>query len=382
MENIVVICGASASGQQLSEKLITEKKHLKIIFADNNIRKIKSEAVMKISELTDEYPIYIASHAYIEIYKQLLKYVDYKTIKAIYLDGILIDLTGIDRRENLVAQLDQYVQKELRIRYCNEAYNEIEARIKSESLAKIARFQKTNNLYSNICAVSLELSNICNYAMIHPKCPAYYKKEKTIMPKENVIEVLDELSEMEYNGMIQFTAYNEPLIDPRLFTFLEYVNNHIPKAYVRIYSNGFYLNQTMVDELEEAGVAILCVTAYGNAEWDRLTKLKVSIPYEVHMCEFPNSLDDRKNIYEQCETAKCNEPCMSLMSLHIHSDGKIAMCCLDWKADEYLPVRKEHGMPMKNILEKEEIKEDVRQLLKGDRKHTICKNCTWSIMEP
>ena len=118
----------------------------------------------------------------------------------------------------------------------------------------ISNFMKTGNLYDNISVVGIMLSNLCGYACFHKKCPASLIKEKEIMPTQGVKKIINELSEINYAGTVNFHVYNEPLMDPRLFTFIQYAKQLLPKVKIQIYTNAYYLNQVMIDELYGGGI--------------------------------------------------------------------------------------------------------------------------------
>ena len=175
--------------------------------------------------------------------------------------------------------------------------------------------------------ISFELSNLCNYAPFHKKCPLHNVKEKIILPSKIVYKTINELAEIKYKGYINFHKYNEPLIDPRLFSFIQYAKTKCPESQVRLLTNGYYLNQTMVDELVELEVSMLDVSAYSKPEYERLKSLKVPVKYHV----FYSELDDRGNQYER-EPLDLQKSCFALVNdISVSCTGKVVLCCLDWQ---------------------------------------------------
>lgn len=281
----------------------------------------------------------------------------------------------------LMTMQDEILSKEERFKK-NSGNYENEHWIKYQMTQEIRvderkkRFMETHNLFDNISEVAIMLSNLCNYALIHKKCPANCVKEKEIMPSKLVYKILDELAQSEFDGTICFHIYNEPLIDPRLFLFIQYAKKVMPKCLVEIYSNGYYLNSVMLNELREIGMDILVTTGYGKNEYERLIDLNTDMPFHVSL----GSLDDRLDYYTEKNTTQVtsNSICNTYLSqVPIFSNGDIGTCCLDYKHPYSL------GNVIDNSLEEclnhEKVINFQLGLLKGDRTiFPICSNCNWN----
>ncbi len=212
--------------------------------------------------------------------------------------------------------------------------------------------------------------------MIHPKCPTSRFREKRILPSKTVYQLLDELSEMKYKGIIRFGTYSEVLIDPRLFMFIDYVKKNVPGARIFLYSNGFYLNDTMAKELSDAGVDELAVTAYGEREYERLRELNIDIAYKMHMCKTPMDLYDILDIYERPYRSS-STPCIEDMMFYIDAAGHLRICCSDWKGEEYLELGEISDHSIKEWANNERVLNNVVELAKGNRICDLCKRCNW-----
>lgn len=223
--------------------------------------------------------------------------------------------------------------------------------------------------------VSIELSNICNYAKAHIKCPLHKQTEKKILPLNIIEKVIKELGEYNYSGTISFHTYNEPLIDPRLFHIISLTKKYCPNSYIYILTNGFYLNQEMANELVNVGVDRLDVTSYSDSEYDRLIDIDLDIPYSVFYSPKIESLDDRLDLYEENNNLIENsKPCYNVLNdLVITCDAKLDLCCFDWKREHIYGDLKKQSL--KEIINSTTIYKDFISLAKGDRNNTICKNC-------
>ncbi len=231
---------------------------------------------------------------------------------------------------------------------------------------------KESDLFKHTKRVSIELSNLCNYSMIHKKCPLNRIKMPVILPSMIVYSVFNTLKQYGFSGIIAFHTYNEPLIDPRLFKFIEGARRSCPSCAVFICTNGYYLNQVMAEELSDIGVSEIHVSVYSDREMERLSKINVSIPFSTERMK----LDDRLNFYDSPEK-KNFKPCYAPLSeIVVTREGSISLCCLDWKRKYTFGDL--HHQTMEDILREGKLHSLYAKLSKGERSLSLCRRCGWS----
>jgi radical SAM protein with 4Fe4S-binding SPASM domain len=244
-----------------------------------------------------------------------------------------------------------------------EGLNDIEHDFKKISASNLLKY--TNR-------ISMELSNLCNYSMIHKKCPIHKINNPVILPSIIVYSVIETLKRYSFSGRIAFHTYNEPLIDPRLFKFIEIAKNSCPSCEIYICTNGYYLDQVMAEELANIGVSEINVSVYSDREMERLSKINVNIPFSTERMK----LDDRLNFYESSEKEKF-EPCYApLNEIIITRDGSISLCCLDWKRKYKFGDL--HYQNLEEILREGHLHSLYSKLSKGERTLSLCRRCGWS----
>lgn len=229
-----------------------------------------------------------------------------------------------------------------------------------------------NNPFYYTERISFELSNLCNYSNIHMKCPLHREEQTKILPLRIIKETIDTLSNYQFAGRVAFHNYNEPLIDPRLFTLVEYTHKKCPDAYIYICTNGFYLDQTIAEELEAFGVSKIHVSIYSKKDLRRLQRINLSIPCELEVMK----LDDTLNIYSAPganSKLKCFAP---LNEIIITKDARISLCCFDWANIYTFGSLKEK--PINKILCDGLMYDVYSRLSNGERFLNICKNCKGS----
>ncbi len=242
------------------------------------------------------------------------------------------------------------------------------------------------NPFEHTLSVSLELSNLCQYAWFHEKCPLHLEmespfvvREPEILPAGIVYRVLDTLARHSYGNAITFHQYSEPLLDPRLFEFIRHARRSCPKSEIVILTNGHYLTAVLASELLEAGVTQIIITLYGTqSERERKRKwVEREFPDgDACRCAVRLELDDRLTIYDREPTgshAPCGAP---LGSLGITRKAEVSLCCYDWRREHNFGSL--HDRSLEDILGSQRVRETYERLCQGDRFLNICRRCGYS----
>jgi hypothetical protein len=223
---------------------------------------------------------------------------------------------------------------------------------------------------ANVRYVALELSNMCNYATIHPACPAHYVKERRFLPLSIMGGVLAELQGVGYTGGIILNVYNEPLIDPRLYYLLGTIRRLLGSAEILIITNGQYLDQTILSELKGLfSVDRINVSAYSDVEFERLSKLKADTEYIVTK----TILDTRITWHDRPEIP-VSFPCYSpYTEVIVNCKGQIGLCCYEYKQEIIFGDLRTQSL--KEILCSEPMQQAFTDLSSGKRTYDLCKRC-------
>lgn len=225
----------------------------------------------------------------------------------------------------------------------------------------------------NINRVSFELSNLCQYATLHKQCPLHLTQYAIILPQKIVLSVIDTISSWGYSGVIGFHTYNEPGIDPRLFMFITYARTKCPSSHIVIMTNGFYLDDNLVNEYMNVGVNEMFLSAYSDKEYKRFSnftsQMKININKPV--------LDERLDIYDRPEMQPDQKTCLAPYNeLMVTREGYVGLCCLDWRRDNVFGNL--HNNSLEEILTSEKMISAYENLSCGNRVFDICKRCGWS----
>lgn len=221
--------------------------------------------------------------------------------------------------------------------------------------------------------VAFELSNRCNYSALHTRCPVDAKADPVFLPSSIVKDSLEYLGSIGFNGELYFSIYNEPLVDPRFFMLVEYAKRYCPNCRVQLFTNGWNLNQQMVDELLEIGVGMFMVSAYTDHEEQRLRALKYKVPSESRPEPVLRiELDDRMGIYDLPPNQA--GPCwMPTIYPFINHKGQFVLCCHDY---EYRNIFGDLNTSTFEEVYTSELRQQVCGSLEaGTRFYDVCKRC-------
>lgn len=228
--------------------------------------------------------------------------------------------------------------------------------------------------------VSIETFAKCNAACTF--CP-YTTLDRigTKMPDEMIDRIIEELKDHPWPFMIAPFKVNEPFLDKRLIPICRRINEEIPKAHLRIFTNGSALTEKYMDEVAtlERVVHLWCSL---NEHEPEAYKELMGLDFE-RTCANLDLLHERvlQNIFPHpvviSKVRECNEtptirdkafsefvhsrwplfsvtlikrdgwlgytepgdatvpqaPCGRWYELSICADGKVSLCCMDGKAE-------------------------------------------------
>tara|TARA_Y100000768_G_scaffold389040_1_gene391252 strand:- start:6411 stop:7121 length:711 start_codon:yes stop_codon:yes gene_type:complete len=226
----------------------------------------------------------------------------------------------------------------------------------------------------------IESTTYCNRKCSY--CPnSLYERgseQKQITLDEEVFfKIIDELSELKFSGRILPHLYGEPLLDKRLPLLINYVKKKLKKSLVVIHSNGDYLNQEILKELDLAGTDAIIVTEHGkfpNSRVETLTRNNKSKLKLIYRSSEDLELMNRGgsvNVANPVRFKKCFYPSQALT---VSAHGKVILCCNDYHGE--VEIGNLRNETISEIWTKEKFKEIRSRTKKGDFQLEICKKCT------
>lgn len=121
--------------------------------------------------------------------------------------------------------------------------------------------------------LAIETTAYCNRHC--PACPVSdAPRGKGVMSEALFAKTLAELSAMRYSGRVSLHFFNEPLLDKEIVAKVGRIAQAVPRASIEIFSNGDFLNPTFAEQLFDAGLSFMLVTAYNERALRRLLAMR------------------------------------------------------------------------------------------------------------
>ena len=142
--------------------------------------------------------------------------------------------------------------------------------------------------------IELETSTFCNRRC--PWCPnSIYSRS---MKQKNISnklfnKIINELAELRYSGEISLHNYNEPLLDKKIFYYINKIKMKISKSHILLYSNGDYLNRKMVNKIAYSGVKTLFISIHDAIENRNYKEIIESFDKRMHFKKNYTNVSDK-----------------------------------------------------------------------------------------
>jgi radical SAM protein with 4Fe4S-binding SPASM domain len=123
----------------------------------------------------------------------------------------------------------------------------------------------------------LSICGVCNRFCAF--CPhsnrKIYPSKKEYISMELYKKILTELNEIEYNGIIAYSGFSEPLLHKELNKIISLTTEFCPQSRIELYTNGDFLNVKNLKEFFDAGLASIHISLYdGQAQIVEFTEMK------------------------------------------------------------------------------------------------------------
>lgn len=234
-------------------------------------------------------------------------------------------------------------------------------------------------------SIEIEIINRCNGEC--PFCPANrYSDPRKLKKMDTALfkKIIDELGTLGYSGRLALHSNNEPFLDDRIIEFARYTREHVPNAYIYMFTNGTlvtpekfnaiipYLDKMVIDNYNDElklhqNAQIINAICRKNPQIDKKVEIHVRKVHEVLNTRGGQSPNNQKR---KTLPMSCILPYKQMI---VRPDGKTSLCCND-------PYGKNTLADLNKITLKEawysERYESVRKALRNGRNRVnLCRYC-------
>lgn len=225
--------------------------------------------------------------------------------------------------------------------------------------------------------INIETSSKCNNKCSY--CPnSKYQRKNSLLSIKILDKLFSELREIGFKGDVMFSGYNEPLMDKRIMDIIKRLKKQLPKNKIIIYTNGEFLDYGLFRTLRKKDVEF------------NITLHKKGIPVGLSEIMKKASSSERKGILirrnlkkhvlsTRAGLVKVKNPqkkdfcILPYVELTIDYKGNIVLCSDDYFSSvKFGNLKKES---IQKIWNKKEYKDIRNDLIKGNVKLDICKEC-------
>jgi radical SAM protein with 4Fe4S-binding SPASM domain len=270
--------------------------------------------------------------------------------------------------EKIVIFVKKFLPKRLRMLTEDMGY-ELRHRVKSDwSLVSMIFIETITacNLRCNCCPNS-----------IYPRGLIKNMKKMDI---ELFHKIIDQLSELDWEGEIQPHHCGEPLLDDRIPGLIQYIKKKLPRATVRFFTNGELLNVDLYKILIESGVNRFNITQHLPKKSKGVEEVLAyrdkfggnNVKFDYYELGWLSSWGGEISIEGGRKLTDCDWPCHNV---GIDYAGNVLMCC--WDYANKVEIGNINNEKLINIWNKPFYRRLRKEIKKGIFQLDICKKCSF-----
>ncbi len=274
---------------------------------------------------------------------------------------------------------------------------------------KIIYLDKNINRKSNIIRSSLQFfpeseiplpslveisdSGTCNRkCSFCPRSDDGYQDIKEFITPELHTKLMNELSILNYKGLIVYSGFNEPLLNKKIYENILQARKLVPESKIELITNGDVLNEKRLVKLFESGLSTILISVYDGPE--DVVKFQnmvdnVGLDKERYVIrhrylppekDFGITISNRGGQMKNASHSilplneKMNDVCnYPAYSFFLDYNGDVLMCSHDWGKKNILGNLKNNTL--KEIWLSEKSTSSRKKLISSNRSLSPCNVC-------
>ena len=236
-------------------------------------------------------------------------------------------------------------------------------------------------------------SGMCNRkCSFCPRSDPNYDHRNEFISYDLHKKLCDQLSELNYKGLIMYSGFVEPMLDKNIYNLVNYAKTKLPNARIEMISNGDVLNEKRLKKLYDSGLDRLQISLYDGEEQHKdfiklgkklglkNDKFVLRARYLPEEQNFGITLSNRGGMLKNAEykidpiKEKLNKRCFyPSYKFFLDYNGDVLMCSHDWGKKNILGNLKKDNFL--DIWLSKQTQKARDKLNTGDRSLSPCNVC-------
>ena len=241
--------------------------------------------------------------------------------------------------------------------------------------------------------VEISESGMCNRkCSFCPRSDPDYPDVNEFISEKLHKKLCDELSELNYSGLIIYSGFVEPMLDKNIYKLIEYAKSKNPKARIEIVSNGDVLNADRLLKIYDHGLDRMLISLYdGEEQFLKFKKLGEDLKltdyqyvlrkrYLPEEQDFGITLSNRGGMLKNAgykiapQKEKIQQKCFyPSYKFFLDYNGDVLMCSHDWGKKNILGNL--NNQSFKDIWLSDKYMQARQKLNNSDRSISPCNVC-------
>ena len=225
-----------------------------------------------------------------------------------------------------------------------------------------------------------------------PRSDDGYQDIKEFITPELHTKLMNELSILNYKGLIVYSGFNEPLLNKKIYENILQARKLVPESKIELITNGDVLNEKRLVKLFESGLSTILISVYDGPE--DVVKFQnmvdnVGLDKERYVIrhrylppekDFGITISNRGGQMKNASHSilplneKMNDVCnYPAYSFFLDYNGDVLMCSHDWGKKNILGNLKNNTLKEKWLSEKST--SSRKKLISSNRSLSPCNVC-------
>ena len=220
---------------------------------------------------------------------------------------------------------------------------------KLENVRKSLKYIKNTNIPLP-SLVEISDSGTCNRkCSFCPRSDPNYIDKKEFITDDLHRSICKQLSEHEYEGLLIYSGFNEPLINKNIYHNISVARSYLPNSKIELITNGDVLDKNRLLKLFESGLSTILISVYDGKEDEekfiemcnssglKKENFVIRNRYLPPEQDFGLTLSNRGGMMKDAEYSikplvkSSSRPCyLPSYTFFVDYNGDVLMCSHDW----------------------------------------------------